>query len=216
MIKCIFWRLKLKASIYFDNINLKQKVYLYLIPILISIIYFMNASYEIKNTSVNNVKYKKQRTQLELIEYFEKIIKQNKLILNSIIFDTNINLKISGNINSLVKFIDITYTEYKILSYDIKLQNKKLYLYIKYDVKQNIYIKKNNELKYNLRNPFKKVKNKQEKLSLAIIGEYVLINHKWYQKGDIYKNKKIINIYKNKIELKDKNEIYIMRIFDEK
>jgi hypothetical protein len=176
----------------------------------------MNASYEIKNTSVNNVKYKKQRTQLELIEYFEKIIKQNKLILNSIIFDTNINLKISGNINSLVKFIDITYTEYKILSYDIKLQNKKLYLYIKYDVKQNIYIKKNNELKYNLRNPFKKVKNKQEKLSLAIIGEYVLINHKWYQKGDIYKNKKIINIYKNKIELKDKNEIYIMRIFDEK
>jgi len=216
MVKFMFWRLKLKASIYLENINFKQKIYLYLIPILISIIYFLNVSYTVKNTSINNIEYKKQRTQLELIEYFEHIIKQNKLVLHSVVFNNNMNLKVSGNINSLVKFIDITYIQYKILSYDIKLQNKKVYLYIKYNTNQDIYMKNNNVIKYDLSNPFKKVRNKRKKLSLAIIGEYVLINNKWYEKGDMYKNKKIITIYKNKIELKDKNGTYTMRIFDEK
>ena len=206
----------MKASIYLENINFKQKIYLYLIPILISIIYFLNVSYTVKNTSINNIEYKKQRTQLELIEYFEHIIKQNKLVLHSVVFNNNMNLKVSGNINSLVKFIDITYIQYKILSYDIKLQNKKVYLYIKYNTNQDIYMKNNNVIKYDLSNPFKKVRNKRKKLSLAIIGEYVLINNKWYEKGDMYKNKKIITIYKNKIELKDKNGTYTMRIFDEK
>ena len=201
---------------YFDNINIKNKIYLYLIPILLLGVYFINSTKEVQNTSINKKQYKEKRTQLKLIEYFENMTKSNKLILHSLVFNHNTNIKISGNINSIVKFINITYIEYKVLSYEIRVENKKLYMYIKYDTNNNIYIKDKNISKYDLKNPFIKVKTKKRKLSLAIIGQNVIINSKWYKKGDIYKNKRIINIYQNKIEVKGKDGISIIRLFDEK
>ena len=202
---------------YLDNMSFKQKIYLYLIPILLIGVYFINApKKEVQITSDNKEEYKKQRTQLELIEYFEDIVKLNKLILHSVVFNTNMDLKISGNINSIVKFINITYIEYQILLYEIRVENKKLYMYIKYDTNSNIYMKDRNILKYDLKNPFIKLKTKKQKLSIAIIGQHVIINNKWYMKGDNYKNKEIINIYKNEIELKGKDGISRIRLFDEK
>ena len=94
---------------YFDNINIKNKIYLYLIPILLLGVYFINSTKEVQNTSINKKQYKEKRTQLELIEYFENMTKSNKLILHSLVFNHNTNIKISGNINSIVKFINITY-----------------------------------------------------------------------------------------------------------
>lgn len=209
--------MKLKAKLYFENLALKQKIYLYMIPILIVLVYFINIpNKSIYNNTKNKVQHKKSKNQLEIIEYFEKIVKTNKLILNSISFNNSTDIRVNGNVNSIVKFINITNVEYKILSYTISLKNKKIYLDIKYDKNKVVYIKQKKINKYDLKNPFIKERKTKKKLSLAIIGQNVLINDKWYKQGDMYKNKRIIKIYKNKIELRDKDKISIIKIFDEK
>ena len=207
----------MKAKLYFENLALKQKIYLYMIPILIVLVYFINVpNKSIYNNTKNKVQHKKSKNQLEIIEYFEKIVKTNKLILNSISFNNSTDIRVNGNVNSIVKFINITNVEYKILSYTISLKNKKIYLDIKYDKNKVVYIKQKKINKYDLKNPFIKERKTKKKLSLAIIGQNVLINDKWYKQGDMYKNKRIIKIYKNKIELRDKDKISIIKIFDEK
>jgi len=202
---------------YFDNFTNKEKIILYIIPIMIIILYFIykpkivNENYNANIYSTNN------KSQIEMINYFEEVLKKDKIDLTSIILgNRTINIKINSNINKIVKFINNTYLEYKIISYNIIYNNKKIYLDITYNINKKVNYQKNNISKYKLKNPFIKMKSKNTKLTKAIIGEYVLIDNRWYKKGDNYKNKIITNIYKNEIELKDKNNISILKVFDEK
>ena len=203
-------------KIYFDSFTIREKIILYIIPILIIVLYFMYKPKTIQKDYYNNIYNVNTKSQLEVIDYFQKIIKLNKIDLISIAFNNNIiNIKINSNINKVVKFINTTYLEYEIISYNISDKNKKIYLDITYNNTKQVYYEKNNISKYKLKNPFINIKSKNNKLSKAIIGEYVLINNKWYKKGDNYKNKIITNIFKNEIELKDKNNISILKVFDE-
>ena len=203
-------------KIYFDSFTNREKIILYIIPIMIIVLYFMYKPKTIQKDYYNNIYNVNTKSQLEVINYFQKIIKLNKIDLISIAFNNNIiNIKINSNINKIVKFINTTYLEYEIISYNISNKNKNIYLDITYNSTKQVYYEKNNISKYKLKNPFIKIKSKNSKLSKAIIGEYVLINNKWYKKGDNYKNKIITNIFKNEIELKDKNNISILKVFDE-
>ena len=203
-------------KIYFDSFTSREKIILYIIPIMIIVLYFMYKPKIIQKDYNNNIYNTNTKSQLEVINYFQKIIKLNKIDLISIGFNNNIiNIKINSNINKIVKFINTTYLEYEIISYNISDKNKKIYLDITYNSTKQVYYEKRNISKYKLRNPFIKIKSKNNKLSKAIIGEYVLINNKWYKKGDKYKNKIITNIFKNEIELKNKNNISILKVFDE-
>ena len=203
----------MNSKIYFDSFSLKEKILLYLIPLMIIALYLI---YNPKKQIIIDNKINNTKSQLEIIKYFEKRIKSNKINLESMNFTNNkLNLKIYSNINKIIKFINITYLEYEILSYHITESNKIIYLDISFYISNNSYYKQRKIKKYNLKNPFVKIKSRNTKLTKAIIGEFVLIDNKWYKKGDSYKNKIINNIYKDKIELKQNNKISILRIFDE-
>jgi hypothetical protein len=162
---------------------------------------------------INN---KKVYSQIKIINYFDKYAKSHKIEIQSINFTNKIlDIKLNANINSIVKFVDDTYIKYKIIAYSINSHNKHITLDIKYNLNEDLYYKRSKTKRYDLKNPFSKIKSKNKKLSKAIIGQYVLINNKWYKKGDIYKNKTIVNIYKDKIELKEDNKISILKVFDE-
>jgi len=205
----------LQTKIYFDTISLKEKILLLLIPIMIIFLYMVYKP--IKYTNVyQKINNKKVYSQIDIINYFDKYAKSHKIEIQSINFTNKIlDIKLNANINSIVKFVDDTYIKYKIIAYSINSHNKHITLDIKYNLNEDLYYKRSKTKRYDLKNPFSKIKSKNKKLSKAIIGQYVLINNKWYKKGDIYKNKTIVNIYKDKIELKEDNKISILKVFDE-
>ena len=205
----------MQTKIYFDTISLKEKILLLLIPIMIIFLYMVYKRTKYTNVyqKINN---KKVYSQIKIINYFDKYAKSHKIEIQSINFTNKIlDIKLNANINSIVKFVDDTYIKYKIIAYTIKSDNKHITLDIKYNLNEDLYYKRSKTKRYDLKNPFSKIKSKNKKLSKAIIGQYVLINNKWYKKGDIYKNKTIVNIYKDKIELKEDNKISILKVFDE-
>ena len=205
----------MQTKIYFDTISLKEKILLLLIPIMIIFLYMVYKP--IKYTNVyQKINNKKVYSQIDIINYFDKYAKSHKIEIQNINFTNKIlNIKLNANINSIVKFVDDTYIKYKIIAYTIKSDNKHITIDIKYNLNEDLYYKRSKTKRYDLKNPFSKIKSKNKKLSKAIIGQYVLINNKWYKKGDIYKNKTIVNIYKDKIELKEDNKISILKVFDE-
>jgi len=205
----------LQTKIYFDTISLKEKILLLLIPIMIIILYiiYKPTKYIKVNQNINN---KKIYSQIEIINYFEKYVKLHKIEIQSINFANKIlGIKLYADINNIVKFIDYTYLKYKIIAYSINSNNKYIMLDIKFNLNKDVNYKRTKTKRYDLKNPFSKIRSKNKKLSKAIIGEYVLINNRWYKKGDLYKNKTIVNIYKDKIELKEDNKISILKVFDE-
>ena len=205
----------MQTKVYFNTFSQKEKILLYIIPLMVIALYFIYKPNQ-QIPSINN-DYTKAQTQLDIIKYFENLFNKNRLKLHSIVFTNNtINLKLTSSINNIVKFINQSNTKYEIISYKINQNNKKIDLDILFDINKIIHIKNKQISKYDLKNPFIKISKKNKKLSKAIIGQYVLIDNKWYKKGDKYNNKIISNIYRDKIEFNDKNNISVLKVFDEK
>ena len=206
----------MKSKIYFNSLKLKEKILLYIIPILIIVVYILNMPSS-SNEIINHSKISNKRlTQIEHIKYFESIIKKYKLTMINIKFNNTMNIKLEGNINNIIKFVNTTYLKYEIISYSIRVENKNIQLAINYNLNTNINILKNLKKEVKLKNPFIKSKIRKERLAKAIIGEYVLINKKWYTNGDKYKGKIIYKIHKNYVELIKDDILTIVKVFDEK
>ena len=196
-------------SLYYENLDLKEKILLYILPLLL--IYFININYTKEtNTYTKNINIK--YNQVDILKYYDKNLEKLKIKKEKLYFiDNTIHLILYSKFNNLIKFIN--YSKHKIIKYNFYKQNKRLYLDISLNTKQLITVN-TNKYKY-FKDPFKLKKNKKRKISKAIIGQYVLLNKKWYKLNDTYKNSKIIQINKFSIVLKNKNKTFTMDIFDE-
>ena len=68
----------------------------------------------------------------------------------------------------------------------------------------------------NVHNPFiLKVITPLPKL-YAIVNEHVLINNKWLKQNDSFDGYKILKIYLDYVELESNNNVFKLRLFEEK
>ncbi len=80
---------------------------------------------------------------------------------------------------------------------------------VKYDpfckIEKIIKLKKNKII-------FQKRVKKHYLFLLAVLNKRAFVNHKWYKDGDIVYGYKIIHIYNNRVVLKKRNKIMILKI----
>jgi uncharacterized protein YjhX (UPF0386 family) len=154
-----------------------------------------------------------QNYQIDILKEYETIFEKSNIKVLDIEFSSNsLHINISATFKKLLPIINSS--KYKIINYKFYKKDKKLYL----DINLNIdkMVKNNPLIISHTKDPFKLVTHHKSKvISKAIVGNFVLIDNRWYEIGDYYKKDKIIKIDSKSITLKNKNKEYIMEIFDE-
>jgi len=101
--------------------------------------------------------------------------------------------QIKAKIKELKKIKENNFTEIKV-KYDPFCKSEKI-----------IKLKKNKRI-------FPKRDKKHYLFLLAVLNKRAFIDHKWYKNGDIVNGYKIIYIYNNRVVLKKKDKIMILKI----
>ncbi len=210
---------------YYNTLNLKQKIQLYLIPLLIGVfVYFNIPKSAISNTKIIPTKsikiIKTKPNQLEILKILQTLEKQLDIqIFNYTFQNDKLKLQLETKYIKGIKFLYLIETISIIENLNLYYKNHMLYLsmilnFIPTTKKQNF---DTIHLDTNIANSFilsKEIVNNTLK-SKAIIGDYLILNGKWYKVGDKYKQYTITKIEQKYIELKYKNSITTMEIFDE-
>ena len=175
--------------------------------------------YKSQITDIKNTENKKIK-QINILKIFELLSQNLNIKIQSFKFDQNI-LKINFNakFKNCINFINVIEKMAAINSCIFEYEKSILYVDLILDIKKskNIDIR-NIGFEQNIANPFifTKDKDKNAIISRAIIGEYLILNNKWYKVGDKYKKYIIKKIAINYIELQYKDKIIKMEIFDDK
>ena len=154
--------------------------------------------------------YKRQQLNIEMI-----LIKANK---------NNLSLEVIGELKPIFNFIDFSenynnYTKIEHLIFSKTQKNNEIKVYLDLSFAQVIRTEKpsnmSDEIK-NVHNPFiLKVITPLPKL-YAIVNEHVLINNKWLKQNDSFDGYKILKIYLDYVELESNNNVFKLRLFEEK
>jgi len=182
-------------------------------PILFLAIYYIN--FYNKNTSspIKIIKNTHKDSQIQSVQYFENLLKKYNIENPNIDLNNKIiTISINSKFNKILSFLNESENKYKIISYNMYKNDKLISLLISFNTNQNI-IKTISNIKYKYKNPFKKISKKRIKNSKAIIGDFVMINSKWYKLNDKYKKYKIIKINKTSIILSNTNKTFEMELF---
>lgn len=204
------------------NIQLKTKIQLYILPLLMAYLFFNFYSnyFEEKNIKVESVVkniQKEKKFQGNFIEIYSNIEifckTRNIDIINISRKKKNLKLLVKSNLHNTIELINYleninTFSEIK--KFDLTKETKKRYIY-EIEVSFNKYYKKS------LKPIFIKATDKEPKFILnAIIGQYVLINNKILtinEKIDGYILNQIIDNY---AVLESRKEIIKLEFKDEK
>ncbi|MEA2050513.1 MAG: hypothetical protein U9O56_07270 [Campylobacterota bacterium] len=222
----------------FEEISFIQKIELYIIIIAIFIVlnyfytnYIHTIKTPLKNTNVSKINQKLidskliKKSKIILIKEIDEISEEfNINILKAQYYKNYFNLKLDGNFIDIINFYNHLSVHFNIKYFNINIENKKIVANIKFDIKyyfnpKYIYNKLNN-----IPNPFVyKTKNKSLKKDIkiivnAIVGNNVLINHKWYTQDSTINNYKLNLIDKDFILLEDlkSKKILKVKVFNDK
>lgn len=192
-------------KIYFDNLSIKDKAILYILPIVIVLYYNYIVT---SHTEVNFIKKPDLKiNKVDVTNRCENILKKNHLRYSDIHFNNDIlNIKLNGTLKNIVNFIQMN--RYLIRRYQVIKNNKGFELDIIIDISKMV---KDYKIYYN----YKHKSTKQKIKVKAIIENYVLINKRWYHIDEGYKQYQIVIINNNSVEFKSDNETKIIKVIDE-
>lgn len=223
--------------LYYLNLSSLQKIELYLIPLFIIIFLYFNIEdkeivenqndryiieKEIKLYQQKIKDFKKENipvTQIEILKQYESLSQYLKIDIIDINFNKNIlKIECTGKYINSINFLSLVEKMNKILSFNCEYKENKLFINGLFDISRFTKIDiENIILDKNIANPFSTLKDKNITIdtSLAIIGDYVLIEGDWYKVGGKYRRYTIKKIYNDYIELEFGSEIKKMEIFKE-
>lgn len=193
----------------FLNSKFKTKVELYILPLLIiyMIFYFTNSSSKIQKTIPIKIDFSSKKYNdsfLELFSKIELIAKRNKVKIislnnkNKIVYITG-----KSSLRNLEKFINRLETLNNFTNLNL-LKTNQIGKSKTYDFTLNLSLEK-----YFIK---KKISMKEEQRQIktfklsAIISDHVFIDEKWLKKEELIEDYKLIEIKKNYVILKNKNE----------
>jgi hypothetical protein len=221
----------------FINLSLKDKILLYLLPILLLLFTYLNIDNslpekDIKNTKIKvqikkeqtkikNLKTKQKKfTKLDILKSYEKLAKSLEIDISNIEFTKNyIELDFQGEYKNTINFFYTIDRINNIVSFSLEYKDGKLF--IKSLLKSKIFNDINSlSIAYenDIANPFVKLSISKDNIyskSKAIIGDWVMLDNDWYTIGDKYKKYIIKKIYKDYILLGFGTKTIKMEIFNE-
>lgn len=207
----------------FINSSLKNKIELYLLPLLLIylFLYFFqfNDDNNLNNTiqSKNNFNFSKKEFEdsfTNLFSNIESFAIQNQItLLNITNQKKTIHLKAQTDLINIQKFIQKienlnNFTKIKNL-FITKNLTKDYIIEVEIDLNK-FYIKKLE--KNNLGENIKKIKHNHNFKINGIINNFVFINNKWIEKNEKIDNFKLTKIEKTFVELENNNEKIILEI----
>ena len=222
----------MKFKYYFNNLPLRDKVLSFiLIPLILSLLFIaiekklfkekllnINNQILVYEKAIKKLKNKKFKLdKIKSIQYIEETAKFFNVKIPNIKIDKSyFSIIYTGNYQNIINFLNTIEKSMKIKSLQILKSKEYITLEGVFEVKQ-LFVKNKEQIK-DIPNPFDKIKEKnnfikKEKLKLlAIIGENVCINDKWYLKNEKVGKYKIKSIFRNYIELQSKEKIVKLRI----
>ncbi len=226
----------------FKKLKLFQKIELYLIVLMFygAVFYFLDDMefktsniVQTKDENIYNKQYKSLKTKISKKDnnLLIKILEEESNLLNIFIIKSKttkagITMVYSGKFTDSINYLNYIKNHFNIKSFDFKYEKHKLTTTMEISTQ---YFYNQNMIYYklaNIANPFTNnkqisplVANKENKeLNInEIISSHISINGKWYKKGSIIKNKKIVSVNSNSVELIDinKNNKYIIKVFND-
>lgn len=221
---------------YIAALDLKNRVILYLIPLMIlgSYIYHMDEIHNIKsNRSVKKAEPKRQKVpkklnKIEILSSIDKHMRKNKIEMKSIeIDDRELKYSLLGNFEKthfLLYYMEhleksLNIKEYEISKADDENLSMNITLAVGGGIAKRVYTLEEFTLNVKeLRNPFVKYKKKDDQIRVkAIVGEFVQINDEILKVNDYYKKMQIQKICKDCIMIKKGKQTIKLKVFkDEK
>jgi len=213
----------MQALIYiesrFNNLSLKVKIELFLLPLLIFLFMFYlifeeNSKIQKMNlnhhTFVNLKSIKMSEKNSNILNNIEMYAKKNLVAIKSISSDNySIKIEVSNNKKEQIQFLKYLedYNNFsKIDSISIRKNTMSLELVFK-----KVFIK--NKIDISSRIDSLKI-TKHIKLTLnAIIGKRVYINKKWLTIGEEYEGYKLIRIDKKTVDLQRDNKRITLKVY---
>jgi len=204
----------------FENLKPREKVFLYLIVLIVNILVYIfydrylhsisassieNRSPILLAVNSNNIKIV-EKSDVEILEYLNKNTKIKNLTITDInILKRDISLKLIGGFENQIEFLFLVESNFEIKSFDMSYnKNIELSLIIGKQYFNNIKDKKS--LPYKLSNPFylKNVVLVPHDIRVdAIINGEVLVDNIWYQKNDLIKSYRLLTIFPSYVVLLD-------------
>ena len=204
----------------FENLKLREKVFLYLIVLIVSVLIYIfydkyfnvllpspleHKSYTILDNNLNSNK-KVEKSDVQILEHLNKNAKVKSLTITDInILKRDISLKLIGGFENQIEFLSLVESNFEIKSFDMSY-NKNIELSL---IIGKQYFKDKGDKKSlppKLSNPFylKNVVVIPHDIRVdAIIKDEVLVDNIWYKKNDIIKRYKLLNIFPSYIVLLD-------------
>jgi len=221
----------LRFKYYFNNLKQKDKILAFLlVPLILVFAFFKIEEYFIPHNkkhiddkikiiklAIKNLKYKKNEiSNIKTIKYIEDVADYLQIKVVHIKVDKkSFDIHTIGSYNNTINFISNLENSMKIISLKInKDDNQSIFMQGVFAVK-NLNVKTNIKLLENLPNPFyekRKYSHNKELNLVAIIGNEVCINDKWYVKNNLIGKYKLKTIFKDYVELDYKNKIIKLRI----
>ncbi|XOB61536.1 hypothetical protein ACMC56_13150 [Campylobacterota bacterium DY0563] len=203
----------------FESLSLRLKIEIFLFPLII-ILLLSYLFYDTNNESTTIVKLDKKIIDVRMKDSYIKLLKQieefslkNNITINFIKRDyRNIKLTLISNPKNLFLFLDFierfnNFSKIETMS----LSENKLSLDISF---KKFYQKKPYTA---LTSKNLKIKKQNSFVLKAIVGNEVLINNIWIKKDDFIEGYKLVDIFKNKVFLKNDNEKIFLKLHkDEK
>ena len=204
----------------FENLELREKIFLYLIVLIVSVLIYIfydrylhsfspspieNRSPLPLSVNSNNIKIV-EKSDVEILEYLNKNTRiKNLTIIDINILKRDISLKLIGGFENQIEFLFLVESNFEIKSFDMSYnKNIELSLIIGKQYFNNIKDKKS--LPYKLSNPFnlKNVVLVPHDIRVdAIINGEVLVDNIWYQKNDLIKSYRLLTIFPSYVVLLD-------------
>ena len=213
---------------YFYNLSFFQKVELYLIVVLLYgvVWYKKDDIFQPKYTQIKTIHHQYSKpSNIKLVNLVEKYNKQFQVNIYNITFRNNqLTITFKAKFIDTINLINL-YQKYFIIDYLIlKSKDNSIETELTIDISQ-IYNPNQSYQNISIPNPFieykvrkKKVKHFKPIKILAIVDNSILVENRWYKKGDIvYGVYKIINIKLNTVILRNivtKQQI-IKKVYDE-
>jgi hypothetical protein len=166
---------------------------------------------------INSIKHSYlQNNQVVLSKLYEKVSKKFKVKIVYMKFhDKSVDLKTVGKFRDTMNYLIYLEKINKIIKLNLKYDNDLLFSSINLNLKKSKKLTRN--IIYsaqNIKNPF--IEDITTNInSKAIIGNFVILDGIWYEKGDKYEKYTISDINKYSIKLVYKDEKKTIRIFDE-
>ena len=234
-IKDLVWILKLNFNDKFINLSKLQKIELYLLPILLIFLIYINIptkkapnqnnhikkqQIKIYQKKIKQLKDKKIKyTKLQILQRYESLANKYNIEIKNINFTNKYTkLTFQGEYLNSITFFKILERLNDIISFDLTYTDHILTIntLIKTQTFQNLNIQ--TTIDTNIANPFIKIgfeQNNTDIPSKAIIGNWVILDNHWYKLHDRYKKYIIKKIAKDYILLGFGTKTIKMEIFNE-